>query len=434
MPPVYRLSDLLATLRPCFSAPTFDNFCLLVCGWLLARHHTVCGCLAVVGELATKHFSTYHRTLAVARWSTDAVGLMLVRLSLALCPQERYGVLVDDTTTSHAGSRIWGTGYHRDAVRGKPARKVWCRGHCWVVIALLCPVPHCRRKFALPVLFRLYLNEKSAAKERVEQVTKPALAVELIKLLATHFPNQQFQLCGDTNYGGESVLAHLPETFELTSRLMPQTALHQPLEYARRAGRGRPRKYGPRLPGLAQWTRKQVRRRRVMLSGQPVALELVPGRACLHRVPGRTVQVVVVKPRRAADKAHYFYTTDLLAKPEEVLETMVDRWPIETCFRECKQYLGLNEPQCRSRRAVERTTPLAFWCYTLTVLWFASAGHQQWLLNPPPWYPQKVAPSFDDMLSLARRQAIREYLNPWERHRESEKPVATEWLEPPRAA
>lgn len=430
---VYRFDDLLAPLRPCFSSPTFANFRVLIYGWVLARHHTLCGCLAAVGALATKHFSTYHRTMAVARWSADSVGLLLARLILATCPQPVCGVLVDDTTTSHCGPRIWGTGYHRDAVRSKPARKVWCRGHCWVVVALLIPVPCCRRKFALPVLLRCYLNDKSATKEQVEHQIKPALAVALITLLATHFPQQRFHLCGDTNYGGESVLAHLPETFDLTSRLMPQTALHQPLERLKlaRRGRGRPRKYGPRLPGLAQWAKKKVRRRRAVLYGKPVWVTLVSFQACLHRVPGRVVQVVVVKPRKSSDKPQYFYTTDLTARPEEVIETIVDRWPIETCFRECKQFLGLEEPQCRSRRAVERTTPLAFWCYSLTVLWFATAGHQQWTLDPPPWYRQKQCPSFEDMLALARRQCVWEFLNPCDPNQESEKSVLPELLEPP---
>lgn len=420
MAPVYRLRDLLAPLRPCFTAPTFENLCVLVCGWLMARNHTICGCLRAVGPLAVKHFSTYHRTLSLARWAADQVGLTIAAMILARCPQPICRAAVDDTTTSHCGPRVWGTGYHRDAVRSKPARKVWCRGHCWVVLCLVIPVPHCRRKFALPVLCRLYLNEKAAAQRQVKHRTKPALAVEMITLLAARFPQQRFHLCGDSAYGGESVLANLPETFDLTSRLMPQTAFHQPLEQVRRWGRGRPRKYGPRLPGLAEWAKHDARRRRARLYGHAVWVAPVAFRACLHRVPQRVVQAVVAKPRNPADKPQYFYTTDLQARPEEVLEGVADRWPIETCFKECKEYLGLEEPQCRTRQAVERTTPLAFWCYSLTVLWFMAGGHQQWTLQPPPWYPQKQCPSFADMLAMLRRQCLREFLAPWIGSGESE--------------
>lgn len=418
MRPVYCLSDLLEPLRPCFTRPTFDNFCLLVYGWLLAHRHTVCGCLAAVGSRATKHFASYHRTLASARWSPDAVGLVLSRLMLTMFPQAVCSVALDDTAVSHRGRRVWGAGWHRDAVRSRPGRNSWCRGHCWVVLCLLLPVPHCRRKFALPVLVRLYLNEKPAAKLNVAHHTKPELAREMIAALAACFPAQQFHLFADTNYGGESLLAHLPATVELTSRLMPQTALHQPLAQVRR-GPGRPRKYGPRLPSLAELAKRPARRRAATLYGHRVWVAPVAVRCTLHRVPGRVVQVVVVKPRHPKDKRQYFYTTDLTRRPEEVLEQYADRWSIECCFEECKQQLGLAESQGWSRGAVERTTPLALWCYSLTVLWFASGGHQQWTLQRPRWYPQKCAPSFADMLALERRQCVREYLNPSVAARES---------------
>lgn len=433
MRPVYLLSALLEPLRPGFTQPTFDNFCLLVYGWLLARRHTLCGCLLAVGPRATKSFGTYHRTLSTARWVADEVGLALAALILRIGPQPVCAAAVDDTTTSHPGRRVWGTGYHRDAVRSKPGRNAWCRGHCWVVLCLLITVPHCRRKFALPVLCRLYLNAATAAQLKVEHRTKPELALAMVQALAARFPHQRFHLYGDANYGGESLLAHLPPTFDLTSRLMPQTALHRPLNQLRR-GRGRPRKRGPRLPGLAHWATHRARRRRAVLYGQAVWVAPVAFRACLHRVPERVIQGVVPKPRNPADKPQYFYTTALGLKPEQVLEGVADRWPIETCFQECKQHLGLEQPQCRSRRAVERTTPLAFWCYSLTVLWFAASGHRQWSLQPPPWYPQKAHASFADMLALARRQCRLEFLTPCLPPGETQNPEPNRWPALPWAA
>jgi len=425
--PGYCFTALLEVLRPCFTRPTFDNFSLLVRGWLLARRQTVCGALRAVGDDATKHFSSYHRTLSEAVWEPDEVGLKLAREILTRCPQTVCGVAVDDTTTSHRGPHVYGNGYHRDAVRSTVGRNAWVKGHCWVVVSLLVSVPHCRRKFALPVLARLYLNEKTAAKLHRAHRKKPELAVELVQLLSEHFPDQRFHLLGDTNYGGESVLAHLPANFELTSRLMPQTGLHEPLR-ERSVGRGRPRKYGPRLPRLEQLARCPARRRAASLYGRRVWVAPVARQVCLHRVPERVVQVVVVKPRRRGGKPQYFYSTVLTLRPEQVLEGYADRWPIETCFEECKQELGLEEPRSRTRGAVERTTPLALWCYSLTVLWFLAGGHEQWQLNPPRWYPQKTSPSFADMLSLLRRQLVREYLNPRVESGGSDIPGSAWWL------
>lgn len=427
MAPVYCFTALLEVLRPCFTRPTFDNLCLLIRGWLLARRHTVCGALRAVGDDATKHFSSYHRTLSEAVWEPDEVGLRLASEILTQCPQAVCGVAVDDTTTSHRGPHVHGNGWHRDAVRSKVGRNVFVKGHCWVVVTLLVSVPHCRRKYALPVLARLYLNQKSATKAGVEHHTKPELAQDMVQLLSEHFPEQRFHLYGDTNYGGESLLTSLPANFELTSRLMPQTVLHEPLR-ERSLGRGRPRKYGPRLASLEELAQCPARRRAATLYGQRVWVAPVARQACLHRVPERVVQVVVVKPRRPGSSPQYFYTTDLTLRPEQVLEGYADRWPIETCFEECKQELGLEEPRSRSRGAVERTTPLALWCYSLTVLWFAREGYRQWRLKPPPWYPQKTSPSFADMLSLLRRQVVREYPNPRVESGGSDNPGPAWWL------
>jgi len=410
--PEYRFSTLLGNLRPCCTAPTFANLCLLLYGWLLTPHHTVCGCLAALGERATKHFSTYHRTLSAAHWSATAVGLAIAGVALRLCPATVCLVAIDDTTTRHVGRRVWGTGYHRDAVRSTPTRKVWCRGHCWVVLSLQVPVPYCARRFALPVLCRLYLNQTTAQKCGQPHRTKPELALELVQALAARFPDQRFHLLVDTNYGGESVLANLPATFDLTSRLMPQTALHQPLELLSRRRPGRPRVRGPRLPSLAACAQRPARRRRVVLYRQAVPVAPVSLRAAPHPVPGRGGGVGGCRPRKPGDKLQAIYTTVLTDRPEAVLERYAARWPIETCCWECKQQLGLESPRCRTRRAVERTTPLAFASYSLTVLWFIAGGYQRWQLRPPPWYPQKRCPAFADLLTLLRAQCRHELWDP----------------------
>jgi hypothetical protein len=56
-----------------------------------------------------------------------------------------------------------------------------------------------------------------------------------------------------------------------------------------------------------------------------------------------------------------------------------------------------------SERSVERAHPMA-WCVgTLTVLWYAIDGHAgAQVVKDRPWYPQKVVPTFGDMLAALR--------------------------------
>ena len=98
-----------------------------------------------------------------------------------------------------------------------------------------------------------------------------------------------------------------------------------------------------------------------------------------------------------------FYCTNLTLSVEQILATYAYRWAIECTFENCKQFLGLEDPANRVRLAVSRTAPMAFFLYSMIVVWFQVLGHQ--LLNFPerPWYRTKKEPSFADMLTALRQ-------------------------------
>jgi hypothetical protein len=69
--------------------------------------------------------------------------------------------------------------------------------------------------------------------------------------------------------------------------------------------------------------------------------------------------------------------------------------------------LGFEEPQGWTRRAVQRTAPVAMLLYALVVLWFSGEGHRH--CQPPrrPWYPGKTQASLADMLATLRCQTVK---------------------------
>ena len=78
------LAGLLAVFRPRFTAPTFHTFVGLVVGLIAqTRRRTVCGMLVGAGLDRVWHHSRAHRLFTVARWSTDALGLVLADLIVA---------------------------------------------------------------------------------------------------------------------------------------------------------------------------------------------------------------------------------------------------------------------------------------------------------------------------------------------------------------
>src|SRR4030088_2100735 len=134
------LLELLEEFRPCFSAPTFTTFVLLAAG-LIARPagRTVCGMLAGAGLSRVWHHSRAHRFFACARWSADAVGLVVLRLVTGwLIPAgARPVIAVDDTMFRRAGRQVyaayWG---YAGSLRGPRGGKKLSRGNTFVVAAV----------------------------------------------------------------------------------------------------------------------------------------------------------------------------------------------------------------------------------------------------------------------------------------------------------
>src|SRR5579884_76842 len=79
------------------------------------------------------------------------------------------------------GPPVFGIGSHPDAICSTKRQKVFCFGHCWVVLAILVRVPFS----SLPVLFRLYRNEKECARRGAPYRKKTELAREMLDKLCS---------------------------------------------------------------------------------------------------------------------------------------------------------------------------------------------------------------------------------------------------------
>ena len=117
------LAGLLAAFRPCFTAPTFPTFVGLVVGLIAqTRRRTVCGMLTGAGLDRVWHHSRAHRLFANARWSGDALGLVLADLIVTrLLPADSaLTIAVDDTLFRRSGKKVFGAAWHHDGAAKGP--------------------------------------------------------------------------------------------------------------------------------------------------------------------------------------------------------------------------------------------------------------------------------------------------------------------------
>ncbi len=409
MSTVSTFSGLLQHLSLVMTVPTFNNFMVIVAGWIFASRRTVTAIIVAAGAVELKHHSTFHRVFALARWSLDELGLAVFALILGWIPHGAVFLGVDDTLARKRGLKMFGVGMHHDPLLSSRKKTVVNWGHNWVVLGVIIRLPFCdHRYFCLPILFRLYVGKKVAEKKRLAYRTRSELTVQMVQLLCSRYENRCFHLLGDSAYGGQTVLNHLPPHCELTSRLTMNARLYDPPPVRRPGRNGRPRRRGGRLPTPEQMLQKRVRRTEMQIYGKKQRMRVTDCEARVYAAPDRPLRCIAIEPLGHNPMKQAFYSTCFEASADEVLSWYAMRWSIEVTFHDSKQHLGFQEPQGWTRRAVERTAPIAMLLYSLVVLWFAKHGYRDYQAPNRPWYTHKTGASFADMLATLRKTSIRE--------------------------
>ena len=426
IPLVSSFGDLALSFSSVFTQPSFANFLTMLTGWVFCLgSRTVTSLIVAAGATEKKHFSCFHRFFSRAVWNLDPLGRIILQLALRFVPKDEVALFaVDDTLGRKTGRHIWGAGMHHDPLRSTPARPVFSFGHSWVVCSIIVPLPFVsHRRFAIPILFRLYRKkskkrppgrpkgEKKSTGDATpaEYRTRPQLAVEMLAIVAEWLERRRFRVVGDSEYSGKSISRKLPETANLVGRMPMNAALYDEPPAPEPGRPGRPRKKGERLPNPAELAKsRKIRwtKTRVDIYGKSARVWLKSVRALWYNSAGtQLLNIVVVRDPSGKRRDDCFFTTDLSMTPTAIIETIAKRWSLEVTFRDAKQSLGFEEPQSRTRKAVERTAPMAFVLYGLTVLWYAEHGEalrEKWFVKRP-WYRGKKAVSFADMLATLRQ-------------------------------
>lgn len=417
--------SLLAEFRCVFTEPSFRIFVYLATGWVLShRRRFVTELIWSSGCTRRGHHSRYHRFFSKSVWELDILSLVLAKLLVRLfVPAGIIELAVDDTLCRKRGLTVYGTGMHHDPLISSRAKPLTSWGHDWVVLTLLvrCPFWAPTKVWSLGIAYRLYRNRQGVTKGKKKTKTekkqkrdpnhrtRPELAVELISLVASWFPERTLLVSGDSAYGGQSVLRKLPANVELISHVHPKGALYEPAPAPTPNQKGRHRKKGRRLPGMAAWAGDPHQPWQTLVFNQfglHATLSVKTIRALYYKAgKDRLLVIVLVRDMLGKRPDQMFYCTCLDRDAKQILSAYAGRWSIEVTFENSKQLLGLEDPANRKEKAVRRTAPMALVLHSLTVVWFHQVGHRHLRFPDRPWYPRKEEPSFADMLTTLRRMS-----------------------------
>lgn len=390
---------LLELMRPAFTAPGFELFRALIHGWICAPgRRTITAMLSVGDTEQHRAHDAYHRLLRDGCWDIGWLWRALTMfVVVCLCPQGPLRLDVDDTLFRKSGPKVNGAGIFRDPLRSTTKTTVYALGLNLVVVAMRIHPPWGGMPVALPINARLHRKN--------DPVSVLEHASTMLRELACWLPDRRLQVTADGAYA--SLASHLPANATLTCRMRRDAALFDPPP-PRTGRRGRPRTRGERLPTpteLARLARRgQWRRVEVDFRGHVLErLVLVRDVLWYSVSPKALVRLVVVRDPEGVELDRIVFSTDLNGSGAEIASRYAGRWAIEVCFRDTKQDLGGENPQCWKRQGPARAACLSLWLSSLVWCWYLHQhpDGQAWL--PHPWYPRKAAPSFLDALAALRR-------------------------------
>lgn len=435
------LLPLLSLFATSFiSQHSYHNFLQLFSGWILCPGRHTLTRVIQAADAFEKHHSVYYRFFSHSHWIFDDLGKVLVMLIEPLVPHWRLYVPIDDTVCRRPGPQIFGAAMHHDARSsnyGKTGKKKprprLCFGHRFVTLSLFLPCPwNSKKGWALPVLVRLYRSKKRCPE--ADYLKPSQLARQMIDLLHSWLPKRHLVVLGDHEYACQTVVKDLPWGVSFVGPIVLNAAFYAQPDKNQQS-RGRKRKKGQRLLSpneLIAADSVPWQKRKLWLYGRKVTMLIKQQSGLWYRVAGeQVVRMVVTRDPKGKFEDRAFFTTDVALNNAGVLRAVARRWPLECCYRDVKQFLGLETVQNgwwrrkhgerrprgragptengeRGRKAVERTGPFALLIYSVVVIWYVKNGCFQKEIERArvraPWYRHKRDVSFADMLWSLRRE------------------------------
>jgi hypothetical protein len=400
------LLELLASFRCCFREEAFLSFAAVVEAWLVCLGpRTLSEAWQFCVLQPHRHYGTIYDLFSRAKWDWDELGkVLLALLVVQFAPAGTLWLAVDDTLCHKRGKRVAYGGIFLDPVLSSKSRKVFRYAVNYVVLALVVEPPfRLARTFALPILWRVFTKKGADGYKK-----KTELARELALLVALALPDRRVCLVADSAYVNASVLRDRPANLDVIGPLPLKAALYRCPEVAQARRRGRRPMKGERLPSPKQMLGMPdeyvAEERDFTLPGGPKRLRVQVLRGVLWYTGCKEerVAVVLLRDPTGSWRDEALLSTDVTLHEGEVVCGYCRRWSIEVAFRDAKQYLGMQDARVWSEGSVRRAHPMAFFCVSLALWWYARCGQgQAEVRRERPWY-QAAGVTFTAVLGKLR--------------------------------
>ena len=401
------LANFLGLFPSCFfRKEVLRTFRLMVGAWIVCLgKHTISRVWETTGRSAKEDHSPAFRLFSQAVWNFDEIArVLLMTLLTRFLPGTRIWLVVDDTLCHKRGAKVAYGGIFLDPVLSSKTHKTFRFGTNWVTLGVILWFPfRPDRPFCLNLLWRVC--EKKTQKNAASHKTKPQLAQELIRLMASWCPEKQVFVVADVAYIGQALLKDRPENVEVIGPIRWDASLSKLLEDIL----DKRRKKGDPLPKPKaiieddkQWP-SELYYYEDSSEKKEIHVKQLKGICWYHGAGREPLQLVLVRDPAGVWRDEVLLCTDQTLPANEVIDGYLQRWSVEVAYAESKQLLGFHDPQVWCEPSVERAAPMAWFVGVVVLMWYAAEGlRKKQVRRDRPWYKNKPDPTFMDMLATCR--------------------------------
>ena len=363
--------SLILVAVPIRSRATFVE---LLCACLISPEGWVTR--AITAICRRKHWTTYYKLIERGSVRIVPLARALLAVVLSVLVPDAILLVIDDTLVPRHSKSAPGCTFRHDHAR-KTNRPEYLLAQCWVTLGISV-WSAAGRNWVLPILSRLV----PATGNR----NKLIIAMALVRALAPAISVPVRVLFDSWFMRAKLVMPLLQRGFHVIGQARCDTALFLPPPPS--TGRGRPRKYGPRLTQESILALPATTLT-LFLYGkeQTVRLRSVVAVArFLKATPVRAVWCEFFDPEKNTwSKSRLLLATESHLTAETVARLYARRWGIEPLFHNLKRWWGVANLWQQSRRTLELWMQIRSTAWTLAQLLVLVAGDRFPINAVAPW-------------------------------------------------
>jgi hypothetical protein len=378
-------------------------FCLMSVAWIVCLgRRTISRVWETTGQTQNRHHAAAFRLYSQAKWNFDEViRLHLVKILQVFVPGMRVWLVVDDTLCHKRGAKVAFGGIFLDAVLSTKQHKIFRYGNNGVLLGLIVSLPgRWDRSFCIPLLGRVF--QKQGSKSKKEHRTKPMLAAEMIRTVASWLPKYEIRVVADSASIGKTLLPDRPKNVHVLGPICWHAALTEVSSGEATASEPTAKRLPTPRARMQQESGGKVRKFE-WIHGTSRRLEVQSLVAGWETVAGPSpVRVVLLRDPKGEWRNEALVSTDPQLSEWEIGMGYCQRWSVEVAIGDAKGMLGFHDPCVWKAESVERAAPMAWYTRMRVLLWYAWEGESHHAaVRHRPWYPKEVT-TFSDRLAGLR--------------------------------